>query len=121
MNVSFTTFEKVTMNDKSFAYDLLVIYIGELKDYLQQLVPIIAARDVGAYRFLNHKVRSTVNTLEASSLLEAQVNLQQQMAKGASQQEINELHQKLVSIVNQLITALEERKKYYAEFDNQPA
>lgn len=121
MNVSFTTFDKVTMNNTAFAYDLLGMYIGELKDYLVQIAPIVAARDVGAYRFLNHKVRSMVNTLEASFLLEAQANLQQQITKGASQQEINELHQKLVGIVNQLIKVLEEKKKHYAEFDNQPA
>lgn len=121
MNVSFTTFEKVTMNDKAFAHDLLGMYIGELEDYLQQLPGILMSKDIGAYRFLNHKVRSMVNTLEATFLLEAQSHLQQQLTKGAPPQEIGELQQKLVILTNQLIKALEERKKYYAKFNNQLA
>jgi HPt (histidine-containing phosphotransfer) domain-containing protein len=118
MNLPFTIFEKVTMNDKSFALDLLDMYIGELEDYLQQLPGIVSAKDMGAYRFLNHKVRSMINTLEATLLLEAQSNLQQQLAKGAPQQDISEMQQKLVGLTRQLIKILEERKKYYAKLDN---
>lgn len=121
MNISFTTFEKVTMQDKSFAHDLLGMYIGELEDYLRQLPGIVAAKDINAYRFLNHKVRSLVNTLEAQFLLEAQANLQQQLIKGSSDEIIGELQQKLTNLTIELIKLLEERKKYYAEFNNQPA
>ena len=121
MNVSFTTFEKVTMNDKSFAHDLLVMYIGELEDYLHQLPGILSSKDIGSYRFLNHKVRSMLNTLEATFLLEAQSDLQQQLIKGVSPHELAKLQQNLVSLTNQLIKVLEERKNYYAKFNNQLA
>lgn len=120
MEISFNTFEKVTMQDTNFAYDLLGMYISELEEYLQQLPDIVDRKDVSAYRFLNHKIRSLVNTLEVSFLLEAQTNLLHRLIKGAPEQEIGEYRQNLEDLTRRLIDVLKERRNYYAEFNNQP-
>ncbi len=108
------------MQDKAFAHDLLGMYLGELEDYIRQIPEIVGAKNVNAYRFLNHKVKSMINTLEAVPVLEAQAELQRHLTKGTVEQ-INTAQQQLMDLIHQLIKILEERKRYYAQFNNQLA
>lgn len=109
------------MQDKSFAHDLLGMYIVELEDYLQQLPDIISQKDVAAYRFLNHKVRSLINTLEAFFLLDAQTHLLHQLNKNENTQDIAASQQQLEKQTRELIQILTDKQKYYAELNNQVA
>ncbi|MCS6969150.1 MAG: hypothetical protein RMJ44_10485 [Cytophagales bacterium] len=121
MNLDFAKLEKVTMYDKAFAYELLGMYIGELKEYLQQIKAIVYARDLKNYRFLNHKIRSMLNTLEAEFLLSAQVNLQNLLLKEASAEELQTSLENLMELGEHLSNLLETRRQYYAGLIDQPA
>jgi HPt (histidine-containing phosphotransfer) domain-containing protein len=75
MQLTYKKFAEVTLGDREFAIELLGLYAGQFEEYIVELSEAVEAEDWEKLRFINHKVKSSLVTLEAEDFLLKQAAL----------------------------------------------